>query len=465
MGAPVGAGVPRQHRLGLRLRLVLAFALGALAVSATVAVLSYGLSREYLLRQREASFVRQGYANARLVGASLRSPEPDVPSLLASVATPGRSHPVLSREGDWFAASLAVGRDALPAGLRERVAAGTPARQLFELGGVPQLAVGVPLAAVDAAYYEAFALGDLERTLGVLRNSLAAAAAVATAAGVAIGRWASGRVLRPLAAAAAAAQTVARGRLDARLDGDPDPDLAALAASFNEMTDALQERIQRDARFASAVSHELRSPLTTLAASVGVLEARRRELPERAGVALDLLAGEVRRFERLVQDLLEISRLDAGGADLACEEVRLADFVRHGLAAGGRRVPLHVEPGAAEAVVEADKRRLAQVLANLLDNAEAYGGGAVRVGVEPAGERVRLVVDDAGPGVPAEERDRIFERFTRGRAAAGRGAGEGTGLGLSLVAEHLRLHGGRAWVEDRPGGGARFVAELPVVPP
>jgi signal transduction histidine kinase len=114
--------------------------------------------------------------------------------------------------------------------------------------------------------------------------------------------------------------------------------------------------------------------------------------------------------------------------------------------------------------VSVDKRRIERVVANLVENASVYAGGVTRLAVEATGDTVRLIVEDAGPGVPAEGRERIFERFFRGSAAGRRGAGDGTGLGLALVAEHVHLHGGRVWVEDRSGGGSRFVVELPIRP-
>jgi len=117
--------------------------------------------------------------------------------------------------------------------------------------------------------------------------------------------------------------------------------------------------------------------------------------------------------------------------------------------------------------VAADKRRLERVIANLVENAANYGGGANRVQVERDGATLRISVEDEGPGVPPEERDAVFERFFRGSASGRRrSGGQGSGLGLALVAEHVRLHGGRVWVEDRPGGpGARFVVELPLAGP
>ena len=130
-------------------------------------------------------------------------------------------------------------------------------------------------------------------------------------------------------------------------------------------------------------------------------------------------------------------------------------------------VPVAVSANAAGAIVDVDKRRLVRVIANLLDNAARYGGGATNVEVHVEGDVVQIVVEDAGEGVPIEERERIFERFARAPSAAGsRGSGEGTGLGLALVKEHVMLHGGRVWVGDRLDGesGARFVVELPIVP-
>lgn len=460
------APVEDSERLGLRSRVTVAFALGALVLSVSLAVITYELARAYLVRQREASVLRQAYVNARLVRAGLRAPSPDLPEILSSLEAPRDSSPVVFRQGRWFAASLAVGPDALPVALRETVLSGTPARQHFRLDAVPRLAVGIPIPAVEAAYFETFSFEMLERTLEILQNSLAAAAVVTTLAGAAMGRWASSRVLQPVAAAARAAAEVADGHLDVRVETGADPDLARLADSFNRMTDVLRHRLERDARFASAVSHELRSPLMTLTASVEVLSARRSELDPRASAALDLLQSDLGRFRRLVEDLLEISRIDVGAGELVAEEVGLVELVRQAVAHSGRGgLPVEVGPGAEDVVVRVEKRRLERVVSNLLDNADTHGEGAVRISVERSPEGARLAVEDAGPGVDPDERDRIFERFARGRATTRRGSDEGTGLGLSLVAEHVRLHEGRVWVEERPGGGARFVVELPAVVP
>lgn len=453
----------RRGRVSLRTRLTLAFAVGALLLSATLAALTYELARSYLVRQRETSGLRQTYANARLVKTSLASADTNVPRLLASVQLPARSTPVL-RQGDvWFTASPAVSRDSLPREIRDTVASGTAARQLVRLGEMPQLVVGIPLPAVDGAYFEVFQLVELDRTLRILLNSSVAAALVTTLGGATMGRWASRRVLSPVAAVSAAAVAVASGRFDVRLEESGDPELSRMASSFNQMTEALLVRIRRDARFASDVSHELRSPLTTLAAALEVVGSRREEMPARARTGLDLLEAEIGRFKRLVENLLEISRLDAGVEELVAEDILLGQFVLEAVRFGPEPVlPVDVVPGAADAIVWGDKRRLERVLTNLMDNARRHGGGVVRLVVERDGQWAGFAVEDAGAGVTPEDREKVFDRFFRGRAAGRRGAGEGSGLGLSLVREHVGLHGGRVWVEERPGGGARFVVRLPL---
>ena len=173
--------------------------------------------------------------------------------------------------------------------------------------GSPRSSSGIPIPSVHAEYFEVFDVSELGHTLTVLALALSGAGLVTTVLGAALGRSASSRSLRPLTGVSRAAAAIAGGQLDTRLPAATgDSDLAALTRSFNLMVDQLQERIEREERFTSDVSHELRSPLTTMAASLGVLEAHARSSPARARQALGLLADDLRRFQRMVGDLLEI---------------------------------------------------------------------------------------------------------------------------------------------------------------
>jgi two-component system, OmpR family, sensor histidine kinase MtrB len=468
--------------LGLRARVTATFAIGALALSTVMAGITYFTVRQSFLSERQSADQRQAFANASLIQSSLRSPNPQYIQLIEEADTVPGSRSVLHTGGQWYATSISVGQGAIPRAERTLVLSGTPASQLFSIGGTPQFVIGVPLPEARATYFEVFSLDELAGTLRTLAFALAAAALVTTLAGAALGRWASGRALKPLSGVTEAAVAVAGGELDTRVDAGDDVDLQELAAAFNRMTANVQERIEREARFTSDVSHELRSPLTTLTATVGVLEGHRDELDPRARSALDLLDGDLRRFTRMVDDLLEISRFDAGSAELSLDEVDPGELVRRSVAAAtpsvgdGPRVPtIPVEVGAGvEGLrLRVDKRRFERVMANLIENASLYAGGVTRVLVEgnPAGtggngllppRTIRVVIEDRGPGIPVDERQHLFERFYRGSRAGQRSTSEGTGLGLSLVAEHVRLHGGAVWVEDAPEGGSQFVVELPL---
>jgi signal transduction histidine kinase len=451
-------------RLGLRARITSAFAIGALLLSALLSGTTWALTRENLVHQREDSASVIVYQNARTVQRV--TPDTDPLVLLSSLSNPLGSRPILYYNREYTPLTPAYGQDALPSSLREQVLAGQPARMRYTLRGEMQLAVGIPIPEAGAAYFEIISLDDLESTLEALGVSLVGASLLTTLAGAALGWWASRRTLRPLGSVSTAALALAAGRLDTRLEASDDPDLQPISEAFNDMARTLQDRIERDARFASDVSHELRSPLMTLAASIEVMDNQREDLPERARAALDLMVGDVERFQQLVEDLLEISRFDAGVVHLELQEVHLAELVMQAVSHSTEAdVPVELDAELAGVVVNADKRRIVRVIANLLDNAARYGSGASSVALRRVEGGVQIIVEDCGPGVPAEDRQRIFERFSRGVSAGRRGGGgDGVGLGLALVAEHVNLHGGRVWVEDRTDGqeGARFVVELPV---
>ncbi|WP_367129531.1 sensor histidine kinase [Saccharothrix sp. HUAS TT1] len=451
-------------RLSLRWRVALVLGLGSMLLTSALAVLVWNLASGYMQRQREQSATRQAEVNVRLVDEALRTGSAGLEDLLTGLTTGPDSTVLLYRPGRVLTSGRQVDPQVLPDGLVDLGRRGTPASQRLAVDGIPVLAVSLPISSTEGAYVELAPLVQLDRTFRFLSILLITGAVVSGLLGVALGSWASRRALRPLSELTRAASLIAGGDLKARLPTQTDPDLAHLASTFNTTADALEERVFRDARFAGDVSHELRSPLTTMVNAAAVLRRRRAEVPGTAGRALDLLTSEVDRFAGLVVDLLEISRGDQQADDTDLEVIDLASLVdnvlgsRPGAGAPDRPVP----PGPQ---VLGDRRRLDRVVNNLLDNAERHAGGPVRVAVLTRDGHARLEVDDAGAGVPPELRDRIFTRFDRGTRAGSRGTDTGSGLGLALVAQHVQLHGGSVWVEERPGGGARFVVEIPEARP
>jgi signal transduction histidine kinase len=449
-----------RYRVGLRARVTAVFAALAFLLSTTLAIASYELTRSFLVDRRESAARQEAYLNARAVRDSLRVNSVDVGGALAQVETGTDSVVVVRVGSQWFGTSVGVGRDDVPASLRKMVAGGSAGTQNTKFASVPNIGVGVPLPVVNGAFFEFISAKEVDQTLSLLARALAGAAFFVTLIGAVVGWYASARVLRPVRRMAITAGGIAEGALDQQLDAEGDSDLEPLVDAFNGMVRALRTRIEREARFASDVSHELRTPLATMSAALNV--ARRRRSAEAADAALVVLDSELHRFNRLVLDLLEISRMEAGVSEVQPAPVNPVQVVHEVLQTTQRdSVEVQVDPSAPSTFV-LDQRRIAQVLTNLLDNADAYGDGAVTVVV--AGERgvLLLAVDDSGPGIPPEERELVFERFARGEASESK---PGTGLGLALVVEHVRLHDGQVWVEESPGGGARFVILLPGAAP
>lgn len=475
----------------------MAVALVGLLLSIVLSITTVTVARNTLLTAREDALTRQALDNSETIRGGIDNAEAaDLQTLLNSL--PAGGVPSLSVTGsDGRPVSVSVdgrfGIDALPGALRDQVVDGREGGIMrFEADGEALVAVGLPLPDSDASYFEVNQLDDIQTAVRTLSLTLIVVTALATLLAMALGVWTSRYALLPLRRIGTAAGSVAMGQLDTRIDYDDyanDVDLAPLVANFNDMVSALQQRIDRDARFASDVSHELRSPLTTLNASIEVLMNSRDQLSERSQQALDLLDLDMQRFTQLVEDLLEISRFDAGAVRLELDEVALVPAIEAAVrATSGQQVSVDADPQLDGLVVSIDKRRLMRILANYLDNAAKYAGGATGVYVELHGAApspttaaapstlpgaadttaeptVHIAVEDQGPGVPEAERTRIFDRFSRGDQGGSRGMDIGVGLGLALAAEHARLQGGRVWVEDRHDGGqgARFVVELPLL--
>jgi two-component system sensor histidine kinase MtrB len=460
---------------GLRRRILLTFSLGALGLSVLLAMLTYGFARTSVVQQHDEASREAAQVHAIQVASALRAGPPNATDVLEVLESIGVERPLIWYNDDWREGQTFYDETEVPLALQEKVIEdGIASRMVVDVRSEsePNLLVGYPIESGESAYFEFFSLSDVNDTLRSVRLSLVLGTVITTALGMALGSFAARRAVRPVGVAAQAAKAIAGGRLDTRLEPTEDPDLSVLANSFNDMANSLQTRIERDARFASDVSHELRSPLMTLSASVEVMDARRDEMPERAQAALDLLKSDVVRFQGLVEDLLEISRFDAGAVRLHMEELLVAEFVRQAVAVSSvPDTPIEVSPRAEMLLINGDRRRLARVIANLIDNARLHGGGEPAIAiteVEPDEDDtpialVQIAVEDHGAGVPEHERELVFERFARGGVAGRRASNDGAGLGLSLVDEHVRMHGGRVWVADRLDGesGARFVIELP----
>ena len=269
-----------------------------------------------MIGQRERSAIAQATGNARLVETQLRRSPDGLSELMTGLGAEVESAVLLVDGGDRTSGGNRVDPRRLPTEFLDTVQRGQPAHQRTVLDGVPVLAVGLPLPELSATYVEVSPLRELDRTFRFLSWLLRAGTVASTLAGALLGRWAATHALRPLRKVTAAAADAARGDLGVRLPVTGDPDLVPLAEAFNDTAERLQQRVARDTRFAGDVSHELRSPLTTMLNAMSVLHRRRAELPPGPRQAVELLDTDLRRFRRMVDDLLEISRGRPGPVDL-----------------------------------------------------------------------------------------------------------------------------------------------------
>jgi signal transduction histidine kinase len=446
-------------RRGLRASVTLAFALGALVLSTLLAVGTYFSARHFLVEQRERTATRQAFTDGALVRDNLLTSGVQVSDVLGSISPPAGAVLYVRRHGQWYSSALDSAGPKMTAAVQPVVADGSVGVGWTDATDPSAVVVGIPLPAVDAEYYEVSVAEELDRTLWTLAVALTICAALTTVAGALLGRAASRRVLAPLGEVTSAAVRVSAGDLTTRLGSTDDPDLAALVGSFNHMIDALHARIEQDARFAADVSHELRTPVTTLTTSLSLLQ-HSPDLPPRSAHAVRLMAEELARFRQALEDLLALGRLDAGGHEAEPAETGARELVRQALLAGEHSADLVVaEPvDGRDPTLRVDRVQMLRALTNLFRNADLHGSGLTGVRVVDRGDVVDVHVEDRGPGVPGEDRTRIFERFAR---AGGKKGGTGSGLGLSIVAQTVHNHGGDVWCAERRGGGAVFVVRLP----
>ena len=399
----------------------------------------------------------------------------------------GRGHRVLLAGGPSTGGAFSSGSfrdDDIPAELVGRLdGRATPAYVFADVPGdersEPALVVGSPVRVPqlgqlgDYRLFHVFPLTAERETLGLVRRTATLSGLLLVVLLALITGLVARQVVAPVRAAARTAERLASGRLDERLPVRGEDEIARLGSSFNSMAESLQSQIRQledlsrvQRRFVSDVSHELRTPLTTVRMAADVLFDGREEFPAGAARSAELLQAELDRFEALLADLLEISRYDAGAADLDVSPTDLVPLLRRVVAAAaplaerkGTRldVSLPDEP----VVAEVEQIRIERVLRNLVVNAVEHGEGRpVEVRLTDDADQVVVTVRDHGVGLQPGQAAMVFTRFWRGDPSRARTTG-GTGLGLAIALEDVRLHGGSLQASGAPGRGALFRMVLP----
>jgi signal transduction histidine kinase len=442
-------------RFGLRTRVALAFGLLSLVIAGAVAGATYSVARWYLLSQREDAAITRAVLDSRAASAALSAGLGPLEAL-AQIPSVGTSQPMIQISGTWYTSGVTVPPDALPTSLLAVTASDGGAQQRTVIGDEEYLIVAVQLP--TGIYVEVFLLRDLDLILTIGSWLLALQTLAAGLVGVLIGRYAFGRIIRPLFRLGAGARRIAGGDLSTRIPLTKDPDLDPIAASFNGMAESVQSRIQREQRFSANVSHELRSPLTAVVGTVDLLDKYVDRLPEREQGLISTLQTQTARMSQMLIDLLEISRIGNDDPPLL-ESVDVRTLCLDAIHV--RNLPEDLVIGSSQ-VIRTDTRRFERIVGNLIDNANRHGGGVTAVRIEQCGFPkegcVRVCVEDNGPGIASSEVDRLFEPFTRGEDAK---KTSGAGLGLAIAFEQAHLLGIQVSIESPDGGGARFVIEIP----
>jgi len=369
--------------------------------------------------------------------------------------------------------------DDVPAELRARIGQGEMSYQYTTIQrdgeNLPALVVGSP-ARTSTDSFEVYLIFPLAGELGtvqvVQRTLLLGGIALALALTL-ISALVASQVARPVRRAAASARKLAAGDLAERMPVTGPVELATLANSFNAMAEAIRVQIRQleefgklQRRFTSDVSHELRTPLTTVRMAADVLHAGREDFPPHLSRATELLVDELDRFETLLADLLEISRHDAGMAELSPELIDIRSSITACVAAAA---PLAEQSGVRivtsmpdePVVAEIDARRVDRILRNLINNAIDHAEARpVQIELAADQEVLAITVTDSGVGLRPGEAGLVFNRFWRADPSRQRQTG-GTGLGLAISLEDARLHGGWLQASGSPGLGARFRLTLP----
>ncbi|CAN5483011.1 HAMP domain-containing sensor histidine kinase [soil metagenome] len=348
--------------------------------------------------------------------------------------------------------------------LRALVESGEIGYQFAALDGEPVLFIGARRPDIGPDFYFEYSAAEVDRALTELRRVLLGAGLGVAALGALVAGLIARTVARPIRAAASGAHRMAEGDLEVRLAERGGDEIGALAVAFNEMAGSLQQKIAeleesraRERRFVADVSHELRTPLTALVNEAAILAPHLGALPAEPRLVGEMLVGDVGRLRRLVEELLEVSRLDTAVQPPETAAIDLDAFLAAVIAERNPEASLTV---AGEHRITVDRIGLERVVANLLDNARTHAPGAA-VAVDASVDEAELVltVTDAGPGVPEAVLPYLFDRFYMVDPAR-RG---GTGLGLAIAARHATRMGAALTARGGDGGiGMVFELRAPV---
>jgi two-component system sensor histidine kinase MtrB len=449
----------------MRRRLSVAFVLVAAVAAGTLAVGSYLSVRQARLadeERRARERVELTVSLARSLPARLKPA--DVVRFLDSFGATG-PETVAVIDGHPVASVSFVPSD-IPADLRGLVAGGDVAFERARVKGSSYLIMGSPVPGHRLQLYTFFSEADLLRDLRNLAVTLAVGWVVVVILAAAVGLLLARRTLEPVARASVAARSLAEGLLETRLPEDRSEadEFGVWAASFNEMAQALESKIgdlsearDRERRFTSDVAHELRTPLTALVGEAALLREQLPTLPEAARRPAELLVADVARLRRLVDELMEISRLDAGRESVRLEPVDVRQLVEATVRARGWDGRVAISSDRLE--IASDRRRLERIVANLVGNGIEHGGGRAAVSVRSDDGRAVVEVSDDGPGIAPRDIPHLFERFYKADPSR---STRGSGLGLAIARENARLLGGDITVRSEPGRGATFTVILPV---
>ena len=338
------------------------------------------------------------------------------------------------------------------------------------------LVVGNQIEVPEVGKYELYLLFNLDnqkKTLSIVAKSLIGTGTALVFLVALVTLLVVRQVVRPVREAAKTAEALSLGDLNRRMDVHGDDEIARLGNAFNEMANSLQLQINRlenlshvQQRFVGDVTHELRTPLTTLRMAAGLIHSSRKEFDPTLQRSIELMMLQLDRFERLLEDLLEISRFDAQVAliepvefDLCLLTTNAIDDLR--MVANDVGVHIELERPADSVYIKGDIRRIERILRNLLSNAIDHADGKpINVTVKQDEHAVAVAVRDHGIGLDKESALRVFDRFWRADPSRSRVRG-GTGLGLSMALEDARLHNGELEVYGELGKGANFVLTLP----